>query len=109
MGAQIAAYVLGSIALAAAVALVVLFFQLNRDCEDLEQRRRRRDDADELRCRVDARNMMCSAGGAAVRRVWQTANILRKDGFGAAVRSSIEDIADWVFFFKQKTAYEIDM
>ena len=27
--------------------------------------------------------------------VWQTANILRKDGLGAAVRSSIEDLADW--------------
>ena len=29
------------------------------------------------------------------RPVWQTANILRKDGLGAAVRSSIEDLADW--------------
>ena len=27
--------------------------------------------------------------------MWQTANILRKEGFGAAVRSSIEDLADW--------------
>jgi class 3 adenylate cyclase len=30
-----------------------------------------------------------------VKTVWQTANILRRDGFGAAVRSSIEDLADW--------------
>jgi class 3 adenylate cyclase len=27
--------------------------------------------------------------------LWQTANIIRKEGFGAAVRSSIEDLADW--------------
>jgi class 3 adenylate cyclase len=27
--------------------------------------------------------------------VWQTANIIRKEGFGAAVASSIEDLADW--------------
>ena len=30
-----------------------------------------------------------------MKTVWQTANILRRDGFGAAVRSSIEDLADW--------------
>jgi class 3 adenylate cyclase len=27
--------------------------------------------------------------------VWQTANLVREQGFGAAVRSSIEDLADW--------------
>ena len=27
--------------------------------------------------------------------MWQTANIIRKEGFGAAVRSSIEDLANW--------------
>ena len=31
----------------------------------------------------------------AVKTVWQTANLVRKEGFGAAVRSSIEDLADW--------------
>ena len=36
-----------------------------------------------------------SGGREAVKTVWQTANILRKEGFGAAVRSSIEDLADW--------------
>ena len=30
-----------------------------------------------------------------MKTVWQTANILRKEGFGAAVRSNIEDLADW--------------
>lgn len=37
---------------------------------------------------------MLSGGREAVKTVWQTAN-LRKEGFGAAVRSSIEDPADW--------------
>ncbi len=50
---------------------------------------------DELRRRVDTRNMLFSGGREAVKQVWQTANILRKDGLGAAVRSSIEDLADW--------------
>ncbi|MFI5510637.1 adenylate/guanylate cyclase domain-containing protein [Mycobacterium sp. NPDC051804] len=85
MGAQIAAYVLGAIAAAEAVALIVLYVQRNREREELEQ----------LRSRVDTRNMLLSGGREAVKTVWQTANILRKDGFGAAVRSSIEDLADW--------------
>jgi class 3 adenylate cyclase len=54
-----------------------------------------RDEADELRRRVDTRNMLLSGGTRAVKTVWQTANIMRRDGFGAAVRSSIEDLADW--------------
>ena len=45
--------------------------------------------------RVDTRNMLMSGGGGAVKNLWQTANIIRKEGFGAAVRSSIEDLADW--------------
>jgi class 3 adenylate cyclase len=49
----------------------------------------------QLRRRVDTRNMLLSGGREAVKTVWQTANILRKDGLGAAVRSSIEDLADW--------------
>jgi class 3 adenylate cyclase len=85
MGAQIAAYVLGAIAVAEAAALIVLYVQRNRDREELEA----------LRSRFDTRNMLLSGGREAVKTVWQTANILRKDGFGAAVRSSIEDLADW--------------
>ncbi len=50
---------------------------------------------EQLRSRVDTRNMLLSGGREAVKTVWQTANIMRKDGFGAAVRSSIEDLADW--------------
>jgi adenylate cyclase len=85
MGVQIAAYVLGVVAAVEAVALVVLYVQRNREREELE----------ELRSRVDTRNMLLTGGREAVKTVWQTANILRKDGFGAAVRSSIEDLADW--------------
>ncbi len=54
-----------------------------------------RDEADELRHRLDARQMLVTGGTKAVKTVWQTANILRRDGFGAAVRSSIEELADW--------------
>jgi class 3 adenylate cyclase len=85
IGTQIAAYALGAIAAAEAVGLVVLWVWL----------RRTRNEADELRRRVDTKNMLVSGGREAVKQVWQTANILRKDGFGAAVRSSIEDLADW--------------
>ena len=38
---------------------------------------------------------LLSFGSKAVKTVWQTANLVRKEGFGAAVRSSIEDLADW--------------
>ncbi len=84
-GAQIAAYVLAGIATVEAVALIVLWIQL----------RNSREEADALRRRVDTRNMLLSGGREAVKQVWQTANILRKDGLEAAVRSSIEDLADW--------------
>ncbi|PRC50061.1 hypothetical protein C6A85_71460, partial [Mycobacterium sp. ITM-2017-0098] len=47
------------------------------------------DEADELRHRLDTRQMLVSGGTKAVKTVWETANILRRDGFGAAVRSSI--------------------
>lgn len=85
IGAQIAAYVLAGVAAAEAVGLVVLWVWL----------RRSRGEVQELRRRVDTRNMLFSGGREAVKQVWQTANILRKDGFEAAVRSSIEDLADW--------------
>src|SRR5690348_5180151 len=52
-------------------------------------------EADELRGRLDTRQLLVSGGTRAVKTVWQTANILRRDGLGAAVRSSIEDLADW--------------
>src|SRR5712671_4606081 len=85
MGAQIAAYVLAGIAAVEAVALVVIWRRYTRQQRELA----------ELRRRADTRNMLLSGGREAVKQVWQTANILRKDGLGAAVRSSVEDLADW--------------
>jgi len=85
MGAQIAAYVLAAIAAVEALALVVGWLRYRHQQRELE----------DLRRRVDTKNMLLSGGREAVKQVWQTANILRKDGFGAAVRSSIEDLADW--------------
>ncbi|ULE31405.1 adenylate/guanylate cyclase domain-containing protein [Mycobacterium sp. IDR2000157661] len=84
-GAQIAAYVLAVVAAAEAVALGVLWIRYTRQ----------RDELYEIRKRVDTRNMLLTGGREAVKQVWQTANILRKDGLGAAVRTSIEDLADW--------------
>jgi adenylate cyclase len=83
--AQIAAYVLAGIAAIEAVALVVIWLRCRRQQRELEV----------LRRRIDTRNMLLSGGREAVKQVWQTANILRKDGLSAAVRSSIEDLADW--------------
>ncbi len=82
---QIGFYALAVVAVTEAVALVVGWVLLTRA----------RREADELRERLDARNMLLSGGREAVKTMWQTANIIRKEGFGAAVRSSIEDLADW--------------
>jgi adenylate cyclase len=68
-----------------AIGLVTLWVLLART--------RRR--ADELRFRVDTRQQLISGGREAVKTVWQTANLIRQQGFGAAVRSSIEVLADW--------------
>lgn len=82
---HIALYVLAGIAILEAGALVVLWRLLTHS----------RREVDELRQRADARKWLLSGGREAVKTVWQTANIVRKEGFGAAVRSSIEDLADW--------------
>jgi len=82
---RIALYVLAGVAALEGGAVAVLWTLLTRS----------RREADELRQRADARNWLISGGREAVKTVWQTANIVRKEGFGAAVRSSIEDLADW--------------
>ena len=82
---QIAAYILAMVAAAEAVALAVLWIRYTRQRDELEDARRR----------VDTKNMLLTGGREAVKQVWPTANILRKDGIGAAVRSSVEDLADW--------------
>ncbi|MGB3332298.1 MAG: adenylate/guanylate cyclase domain-containing protein [Mycobacterium sp.] len=81
----LAAGVLAAVAVTEAVALAVLTRQLRTAQAEI----------DALRGRVDTRNLLLAGGREAVKTVWQTANLVRKQGFGAAVRSSIEDLADW--------------
>ncbi|WP_108924501.1 adenylate/guanylate cyclase domain-containing protein [Mycobacterium montefiorense] len=82
---HIAVYVLAGVAVIEACALAVLWRLLDRS----------RQEAEELRQRVDTRNWLISGGREAVKTVWNTASVMRKEGFGAAMRSSIEDLADW--------------
>ncbi|MGV0070293.1 adenylate/guanylate cyclase domain-containing protein [Mycobacterium colombiense] len=82
---HVTVYLLAGIAAIEGVGLIVLWRLLVRGQQEL----------DELRQRTDARNQLLSGGREAVKRVWNTANLMRKEGFGAAVRSSIEDLADW--------------
>ena len=82
---NVVVWVLAAVAVAEAVGLVVLWVLLTRT----------RRDADTLRTRVDARQQLITGGREAVKTVWQTANLIRKEGLGAAMRSSIEDLADW--------------
>ena len=82
---HIALYALAGIAAAEAGAIAVLSVLLVRS----------RRETGELRQRSDARNWLLSGGREAVKTVWNTANLMRKEGFGAAMRSSIEDLADW--------------
>ena len=82
---MIVIYGLGAVAAVEAVALLVLSERLKRRTREVA----------ELRRKVDTRANLISGGREAVKSVWQTANILRKEGFGAAVRSNIEELADW--------------
>jgi len=82
---HVAVYVLALVATIEAGALVVVSRLLARSRGELE----------DLRHRADTRNWLLSGGREAVKQVWNTANVMRKEGFGAAVRSSIEDLADW--------------
>lgn len=82
---HVTVYVLAGIAAIEGIALIVLWRLLVRSQQQL----------DELRQRTDTRNQLLSGGREAVKRVWNTANLMRKEGFGAVVRSSIEDLADW--------------
>src|SRR6201997_1804912 len=81
----IAVYALTGVAVIEAAALAFVWAALTRT----------RREAAELRRRVDPRSWLLPAGREAVKTVWQTANLVRKEGLGAAVRSSIEDLADW--------------
>jgi adenylate cyclase len=78
-------YALAAVAAAEAITLIVLWRRLAHRDEKLA----------DLQRRLDTRANLISGGREAVKSVWQTANILRKEGLGAAVRSNIEDLADW--------------
>jgi adenylate cyclase len=78
-------WVLAAVAAVEAVGLATLWVLLTRA----------RREADELRSRVDTRQQLITGGRGAVKTVWETANLIRRQGFGAAVRSSIEELADW--------------
>jgi class 3 adenylate cyclase len=82
---HIVVYVVAGVAVLEAVGLVVLGNLLARSRRELE----------ELQQRTDTRKWLLSGGREAVKQVWQTANLVRKEGFGGALRSSIEDLADW--------------
>jgi class 3 adenylate cyclase len=82
---MIAIYALAAVVVAEAVVIGVLHTRLQRT----------KSEAAELQRRVDTRANLLAGGREAVKTVWQTANIMRREGFGAAVRSNIEDLADW--------------
>jgi class 3 adenylate cyclase len=82
---HIAVYVVAGVAVIEAGAIALLSRLLVRS----------RREVDELRQRTDTRNRLLTGGREAVKTVWNTANLMRKEGFGAVVRSSIEDLADW--------------
>ena len=78
-------WVLAAVVTVEAVGLVTLWVLLTRSRREVY----------ELRIRVDTRQQLITGGREAVKTVWETANLIRKQGFGAAVRSSIEELADW--------------
>lgn len=85
MGWTIAATLFAVLAVAEGVALMVLRARLKASQRE----------AQDMRARLDTRNMLWTGGREAVKTVWQTANLVRTQGFGGAVRSSIEELADW--------------
>lgn len=82
---HIAVYGVAGVAVIEAGAIAVLARLLARSRQEIN----------ELAHRTDTRNWLLSGGREAVKTVWNTATLMRKEGFGAAVRNSIEDLADW--------------
>jgi adenylate cyclase len=78
---HIALYAVVTVAVAEGIGLAVLWRLLCRSRAEVEALRRPSD--------------FIGFGSKAVKTVWQTANLVRKKGLGAAVRSSIEDLANW--------------
>ncbi|MBV8928469.1 MAG: adenylate/guanylate cyclase domain-containing protein [Mycobacteriaceae bacterium] len=85
MTVSVLAVVAAAVAVIEAAAVATLWILLRRSRREL----------DALRSRVDARQLLLTSGREAVKTVWQTANRVREQGFGAAMRSSIEELADW--------------
>ncbi|MGH3541096.1 MAG: adenylate/guanylate cyclase domain-containing protein [Mycobacterium sp.] len=81
----IVVYALAGVAAIEAAALAAMWVLLTRSRRELTA----------LRRRADSRTWLLSGGREAVKTMWQTANLVRKEGLGAAVRSSIEELADW--------------
>lgn len=82
---MIVVYALAGLTVLEAAGLAAMWLLLNRS----------RREVDDLRSRFESRSWLLSGGREAVKTVWQTANLVRKEGFGAAVRGSIEDLAAW--------------
>lgn len=82
---HLALYAVAGLAAIEAAGLVTLGVLLQRSRAEL----------DELRQRTDVGQRLWSGGRETVKTLWNTANLMRKEGFGAVVRSSIEDLADW--------------
>src|SRR3954451_9532589 len=82
---HIALFVLAGIAVIEAGAVAALWVLLQRSRREVQ----------ELRQRNEPTRRLLSGGREAVKTVWNTANRWRKEGFSAAMRSLIEDLADW--------------
>lgn len=78
-------YVLAAAVVAEAAGLIVLWRLLVRSRRELAEAQRR----------PDTRQLLMDSGREAVKTVWQTASLVRRKGFRAAVLSSIEDLAAW--------------
>ncbi|WP_280399830.1 adenylate/guanylate cyclase domain-containing protein [Nocardia carnea] len=78
-------YVLAAVVVVQAGGLIVLWRLLVRSRRELAAAQRR----------PDTRQLLMDSGREAVKTVWQTASLVRRKGFRAAVLSSIEDLAGW--------------
>ena len=85
-------WVLAGVAVIEALGLTTLWVLLTRSRGRTDESRRA---TDELRPHIDAPQSLIAGGREAVKKLWDATNLLLKAGVGAAVRSSIEDLADW--------------
>ncbi len=82
----VAIYVLAVVVVVEAIVLRVTRARLRAARQEIE----------ELRAPTEPRtNLLLAGGRAAVKTMWQTANLINKEGFGGAMWSSIEELAGW--------------